>query len=92
MGHGIPQIILENTMTITLSRTQEAIEAYWQDKPFKSWVVRLESGRKHTLDFETKYVRAKDQCDAIRIAKINCFLKGKIRCHSIRLKGPSDIR
>ncbi len=77
---------------MTLHSEQEAIERYWQDKPFKSWVVRLESGPRKNLSTEIKYVRAKDQSDAIRIAKDNCFLKGKIRCLSIRLKGPSDIR
>ncbi|MFW5442690.1 MAG: hypothetical protein ACKE51_00060 [Methylococcaceae bacterium] len=75
-----------------LSNTQQAIEDYWQDKPFKSWVVKLESGRKSSFDSETKYVRAKTQSSAIRTAKQVCFLKGKIRCISIRLKGPSDIR
>ncbi len=71
---------------------QEEIDRYWRDKPFKSWVVKLESGRRQNLSSETKYVRAKDQSGAIRIAKENCFLKGKTRCTSIRLKGPSDIR
>ncbi len=76
----------------TLSHTQKAIEAYWRDKLFKSWVVKLESGRRQTFDSETKYVRAKDQSSAIRTAKANCFLKGRIKCVSVRLKGPSDIR
>lgn len=76
----------------TLSHTQNKIEAYWLDKPIKSWVVKLESGRRDKFDSETKYVRAKHQNAAIRTAKQYSFLKGKIRCMSIRLMGPSDIR
>ena len=74
-----------------LSQTQQAIATYWRDKSVKSWVIKLESGRKNTLDSETKYVRAKDQSGAIRTAKFNCFLKGKIRCLSVSLMEPSDI-
>ena len=90
MGHAISQFTLEKPLT-PLSQIQQSIATYWQDKPVKAWVVKLESGRKNTLDSETKYVRAKDHCSAIRTARFNCFLKGKIRCLSVRLMGPSDI-
>ena len=76
----------------SFSHIQQAIETYWRDKPVKSWVVKLASGRKRTFDSETKYVRAKDQNGAIRTAKHFCFLKGKITCISVRLMGPSDLR
>ncbi len=76
----------------TLSYTQDKIEAYWIDKPIKSWVVKLESGRREKFDSETKFVRAKNQNGAIRTAKQYSFLKGKIRCSFVRLMGPSDVR
>jgi len=76
----------------TFSQTQAAIEEYWFDKPVKSWAVKLESGRREKFDSETRFVRAKNQNGAIRTAKHHSFLKGKIRCSSVRLMGPADVR
>ncbi len=79
----------EEVQTIVQSY-QKGIENYWKDKPYKSWVVTLESGRKKSSETDVMFVRASNQSSAIRIAKKKTLLKRKVRCRSIRLMGPFD--
>lgn len=69
-------------------------EEYWKDKPSKSWVVSLTStkrvGRVKERKHHTVYVRARTSESAIRTARINTFLKGRISGHC-RLATPTDL-
>jgi len=67
---------------------------YWSTRTFKKWVVQLTStkgtGRRKTQKHHTMYVRAKDSAGAIRTARENTFLAGRLSGH-VRLAEPSDL-
>lgn len=67
-------------------------EAYWAGHKFKKWVVLLQSKsrQKKKCVSDIKYVRARTSAGAIRTAKTNSSLKGRLVC-SARLATPSDL-
>lgn len=65
-------------------------EAYWGSRPYKCFVVTLESGRGRNLKRDRFNIRAKTEDRAIACAKRNSLLKGKISAFA-RLARPADL-
>ncbi len=69
-------------------------KAFWATRLYKSWVIHLTAtvgrGRHKSRTHHVMYVRAKDSAGAIRTAKENTFLKGRLS-GSCRLATPEDL-
>ena len=66
-------------------------DAYWARREFKKWVVFLKNkSRQKGRVSDIKLVRARTSAGAIKTAKANSFLKGRLICNA-RLATPSDL-
>lgn len=67
---------------------------WWADKPSKVWVASLTStkgtGRRKVQKHHIMYVRAKTSAGAIRTARENTFLVGRLS-GTVRLATPTDL-
>ena len=66
-------------------------EAYWARREFKKWVVFLKNkSRQRKGISDIKIVRARTSVGAIKTAKANSSLRGRLIC-TARLATPSDL-
>ncbi len=65
-------------------------DAYWRDKVKKVWVVVLHKTSKKHPGNDKKIVRAQTAAGAVKTAKANSLLSGKLSA-SVRLATPTDL-
>lgn len=64
--------------------------AHWTGRTRKKWVVTLEAGRSSARKSEVKYVAARDEAGAKRVALDETFLE-RAKVTAVRLATPEDL-